>query len=278
MTTGSLRVLVIGAHPDDAEVRAGGIAALYRQAGHEVCFVSVTNGESGHQTLHGERLAAIRREEAQAAGRVLGLEYRVLAHRDGHLEIDLAKRLEMIRLIREFRADLVFTHRPWDYHPDHRYTSQLVCDAAYMVTVPAVAPEAAYLSRNPVIMYLWDGFTRPYPFEPAVVVDIEPVVERVLDMLACHRSQVFDFLPFNRGELDQVPTDPHQQRSWLRDWWLNELVPPADKYRDQLITTYGPQRGRQVRWIEAFEWCEYGSPLTAENRFSLFPFLPVASS
>lgn len=274
MPTAALRILVIGAHPDDADIRAGGVAALYRQAGHEVALVSVTNGESGHQTLYGERLAAIRREEVQAAGRVIGVEYRVLAHRDGHLEPDLEKRLELIRLIRRFRPDLVLTHRPCDYHPDHRYTAQLVCDAAYLLTVPAVAPEAPALSRDPVIMYLWDGFAKPYPFQPAVVVDIEPVVESVIDMLACHRSQVFDWLPYNRGELEQVPVDPTAQRAWLRKWYF-QLSVPAERYRDQLIATYGEDHGRRVKCVEAFELCEYGSPLTHANRRTLFPFLPA---
>jgi LmbE family N-acetylglucosaminyl deacetylase len=274
MSNEALRILVVGAHPDDADIRAGGIAALYRQAGHEVCFVSMTNGESGHQTLFGERLAAIRREEARASGAVVGLDYRVLAHRDGHLEMDLQKRLEVIRLIRQFRPDVVFTHRPCDYHPDHRYTSQMVCDAAYMVTVPAVAPDTPALSQNPVIMYLWDGFQRPYPFQPAVVVDIEPVLESVLSMLSCHRSQVFEWLPYNRGALDRMPQDPVQQRSWLRDWFLSELAPPADRYRDLLVETYGSKRGQQVRYIEAFELCEYGAPMPAEKRRELFPFLP----
>jgi LmbE family N-acetylglucosaminyl deacetylase len=274
MNNTPLRLLVIGAHPDDCEIRAGGLATLYRQAGHQVCFVSVTNGESGHQSLHGERLAAIRRQEAAASGQVLGLEYRILGHRDGYLEPTLAARLELIRLIRQYRPDLVLTHRPCDYHPDHRYTSQLVCDAAYLLTVPAVAPEAPALSRDPVIMYLWDGFQRPYPFALTVVVDIEPVAESVLDMLVCHRSQMFDWLPYNRGEQDRVPADPREQRAWLREWYLEEVLPPADRYREALVATYGPERGRQVRMVEAFELCEYGSPLTPVRRRDLFFCLP----
>ena len=227
-----LRLLVIGAHPDDCEIRAGGLAALYRQAGHQVCFVSVTNGESGHQSLHGERLAAIRRQEAAASGQVLGLEYRVLGKRDGHLEPTLAARLELIRLIRQYQPDLLLTHRPCDYHPDHRYTAQLVCDAAYLLTVPAVAPDAPALSRDPVIMYLWDGFQRPYPFAPTVVVDIEPVVESVLDMLVCHRSQMFDWLPFNRGELDRVPAEPAGSgRGCGTGIWDRLARPPTDTAR-----------------------------------------------
>ena len=217
--TRALRMMVIGAHPDDCEYKAGGLAALYRQSGHDVCFVSVTNGQSGHQTRHGPQLAAERCEEAAASGRVLGLEYRVLSHPDGALQPTLEARDEIIRLIRQVDPDLVLTHRPNDYHPDHRITSLLVADASYLLTVPAIASDAPALARMPVIMYLSDDFQRPYPFSPSVVVDVEPVLESIVDMLACHRSQFFDWLPYNRGELDQVPSSPDQQRQWLRNWF-----------------------------------------------------------
>ena len=269
-----LRILAIGAHPDDCEYKAGGLAALYRQAGHDVCFVSVTNGQSGHQTRHGPGLAAARREEAAASGRILGLEYRVLDYVDGFLQPTLEARCEIIRLIRLCDPDLVLTHRPNDYHPDHRITSLLVGDASYLLTVPAVAPDVPALSRMPVIMYLSDEFQRPYPFSPSLVADIEPVLELVVDMLACHHSQFFDWLPYNRGELDQVPGEPDQQRQWLRAWYLSLIAPLADHYRKQIVAAYGEERGRQTRYIEAFETCEYGAPLTPELRRRLFPFLP----
>lgn len=268
-----LRILVIGAHPDDCEYKAGGLAALYRQGGHDVCYVSVTNGQSGHQTKYGPQLAAERREEAAASGRVLGLEYRVLPYPDGALQPTLEARSEIIRLIREYDPDLVLTHRPNDYHPDHRITSLLIADASYLLTVPGIAPEVPALARMPVIMYLSDDFQRPYPFSPSVVVDIEPVLELVIDMLACHRSQFFDWLPYNRGELDQVPGDPVRRRQWLREWFLSLVAPLADRYREQIISAYGQDRGRQVRYIEALETCEYGVPLTPELRARLFPFL-----
>lgn len=269
-----LRILAIGAHPDDCDLKVGGVAALYRQDGHDVRFVSVTNGESGHQSMSGIELAAIRQAEAQAAGRVIGLRYDVLPFRDGHLEPTLQARLKLIALIREYRPDLIFTHRPNDYHPDHRYTSQLVNDAAYMVTVPAVVPDVPALANNPVIAYMSDDFQRPYPFSPTVAVDIEPVMDLVLDMLACHVSQVFDFLPYNRGQADQVPADEAGKREFLRQWYLTYVEHLADRYRDLLVDIYGAEKGGQIRYIEAFETCEYGAPLTEEKRQFLFPFLP----
>jgi LmbE family N-acetylglucosaminyl deacetylase len=269
-----LRLLAIGAHPDDCEIKVGGLATLYREAGHEVRFVSVTDGRSGHQSLYGEQLANLRRGEAQASSRVLGLDYRVLDHPDGYLQPTLAIRFEIIRMIREYQPDLVVTHRPNDYHPDHRYTSQIVSDAAYMLTVPAVVPETPALQRDPVIMYMSDDFTRPYPFTPAVVVDIESAVGRVTEMLACHQSQVFDWLPYNQGVSDQVPQDAQARLQWLSSWYLGMVAPLADRYRELIAATYGEDRGRTIRYIEAYETCEYGSPLTPNERRRLFPFLP----
>jgi len=143
-----------------------------------------------------------------------------------------------------------------------------------MVTIPAVASDVSALRKNPIIAYMSDEFTRPYPFSPTVVVDIEPVLDKVIDMLACHRSQFFDFLPYNFCRPEPVPDDPEGQRQFLQDWYLELISPLAEKYRDMLIATYGEERGRAIKFVEAFEQCEYGSPLTAEDVRRLFPFVP----
>src|SRR5438874_288590 len=161
MSAEPLRLLIIGAHPDDADYAAGGLAALYRAAGHVVKMVSLTNGDAGHHRQPGPALAERRRREAAAAGAVIGATYDLLDNHDGELLPTLENRCRVIRLIRSFRPDLVLTHRPNDYHPDHRYTSQLVQDAAYMVTVPPVVPEVPHLEKNPVIAYLPDEFEKP---------------------------------------------------------------------------------------------------------------------
>lgn len=269
-----LRILMIGAHPDDCEYKAGGVAALYRQLGHRVCFVSMTNGESGHHRLRGEDLIRIRREEAAAAGRVLGVEYQVLGHRDGALQPTLEARFELIGLIRRYRPDLILTHRPNDYHPDHRYTSQLVCDSAYMVTVPPIVPEVPALRDNPVIAYLSDNFERPYPFCADVVVDIEPVLETAIDALDCHRSQFYDWLAYNHRYEEQLPADDAGRRAWLGEWFRSVVAPLSVRYRERLVATYGEERGHRIRYIEAFELSEYGAGLSESERRRLFPFLP----
>jgi LmbE family N-acetylglucosaminyl deacetylase len=266
-----LRLLIIGAHPDDADYHAGGIAALYRLAGHEVKMISLTNGDAGHQTLRGVELTARRRKEAAAAGAVIGAAYDVLDNHDGELLSTLENRHQVIRLIRSFDPDLVLTHRPNDYHPDHRYTSQLVQDAAYMVTVPAIVPETPHLAANPVIAYLPDDFQKPYPFQPAVVVAVDRVFAQILAMLDCHVSQFYEWLPYNAGYLDQVPQSETVRRAWLAEKTGARLRARAEKYRGLLIERYGAASGRRVQYAEAFEACEYGTPLDAAAQQRLFP-------
>lgn len=273
MQTQTLRVLVIGAHPDDCDMKAGGVAALWRKLGHEVRFVSMTNGEAGHFAMSGAELTNRRREEARKSGAVIGIRYDVLDHRDGRLQPSLEARFGLIALIREYQPDLILTHRPNDYHPDHRYTSQLVCDAAYMVTVPPIVPEVPALNYNPVIAFLSDRFQRPYPFSPTVVVDIEPVLDQVTDMLNCHESQFYEWLPHNKF-WEHPPDGAVARRTWLGERFREWIAPYADEFRNLVVRTYGAERGQQIRYVEAFEPCEYGAPLDEGNRLRLFPFLP----
>ena len=275
MTTADpLRILVIGAHPDDCELKAGGVNAMYRSAGHHVKFVSVTNGEAGHQRLPPRDLVQVRLAESNAVASLMGIDYEILSNRDGRLLPTVEARFELIALIRRYRPDLILTHRPNDYHPDHRATSTLVCDAAYMVIVPHIVPEVPALRVNPVIAYLSDHFQRPAPFQPTVVIDVEPVLEQIVDQLVCHRSQFFEWLPYTLCQDDSFPTDPDQQREYVKQFYCRFNGPLADRYRDLVIQTYGEQKGRGIRFIEAFEPCEYGSPLTEDAKRRLFPMLP----
>jgi LmbE family N-acetylglucosaminyl deacetylase len=273
MSDSPLRLLIIGAHPDDADYSGGGIAALYAAAGHVVRLISMTNGAAGHHQHHGPELARRRRMEAAAAGAVIGATYDVLDSPDGALLPTLENRAQIIRLIRTFKPDLVLTHRLNDYHPDHRYTSQLVQDAAYLVTVPAVVPDTHHLMRDPVIAYLPDDFQKPYPFQPSVIVDVGPVVDKITSMLDCHKSQFYEWLAYNHGYLDQLPADEAGRRAWLGEAIKQRLRKRADTHRPLLLKSYGPQRGAQVEFAEAFEGCEYGTPLDETAKQRLFGFL-----
>ncbi len=269
----SLRLLVIGAHPDDAEFRAGGLAAKYRQLGHVVRFVSVTNGDAGHHLLDAAELAHRRRAEAEAAGRVCAVEYEVWDHHDGELQATLDVRRQVIRLIRSFRPNLVLTHRPNDYHPDHRATAQLVQDAAYMVTVPKICPDTPHLARDPVIMYLADDFEKPTPFAPTVVIEIDDVVDQKLAMLHCHASQMYEWLPYNWGRPDDVPAGDAKRLAFTARWVEDRGPRPAD-FAPLVANLYGAERAATIRWIEAFEACEYGRSFDRELTAALFPFVP----
>ena len=150
----------------------------------------------------------------------------------------------------------------------------MVRDASYLVTVPAIVPEVPILARPPVIAFLPDRFTRPNLLRGDVVIDVGEQFEQIIDMLACHESQVFEWLPFNSGRAADVPADHSARCSWLRDWYATHLRPQADRYRTELIATYGAERGARVEYAEAFEVSEYAAPLDSAARRRLFPFLP----
>ena len=274
MAASSLRLLVIGAHPDDCEVKAGGLTAIYRDLGHQVRFLSMTNGATGHHEVGGIELALRRRQESEAVAAAEGIDYTILDIHCGELEPSVANRKEVIRQIRDYQPDLVLTHRPWDYHPDHRYTGMLVQDASYILTVPNMVPLTPHLQRMPVIMYLYDNFKKPIPFQPDIAVDIDAVIERKLDMLHCHTSQMYEWLPYNRNELDKVPADEAGRREYLANWRLPQFVEVAQRHRDRLVGLYGVEKGNNTRYAECFEACEYGAALTADAKKRLFPFLP----
>ncbi|MHC4712606.1 MAG: PIG-L deacetylase family protein [Planctomycetota bacterium] len=266
-----LRLLAIGAHPDDCDVKVGGLAVLYARAGHKVKFVAATNGDTGHHEMGGGPLARRRLAEAQAAAKVAGIEYEVLDIHNGQLLPTLENRWRIVEIIRRFCPDLVITHRPNDYHPDHRYTSQIVQDSAYTVTIPNVAALTAHLRRNPVFAYMSDRFEKPYPFQADVVVSIDPVFRRKMRMLDCHESQFYEWLPYNAGR-KKPPKDRRKRLKWLIEWRAPAFADIAEKHRDRLKALYGDRKGARVRYAEAFEVCEYGAPLTEAKRRKLFPF------
>jgi len=266
----TLRVIAFGAHPDDCDEKAGGLAAKFAAAGHRVKFVSVTNGDAGHYAEGGGLLAMRRRAEAQEAGRRIGIEYEVLDHHDGELLPTLDVRREIIRLIRAWQADIVLAPRPNDYHPDHRYTGVLVQDASYMVTVPNLVTDTLALKKNPVFLYYSDRFTRPQPFRPDIVVSIDDMFEKKIDMLDAHVSQMYEWLPWHEGILGQVPTDPAARKKWLAGERPSRLRP---EWKAALEKRYGAEAA-SVQHAEAFEITEYGrQPDEAEIR-RLFPFFP----
>jgi N-acetylglucosamine malate deacetylase 1 len=273
---GVLRIIVFGAHPDDCELKAGGVAAMWAAKGHKVKFVSATNGDIGHATEAGGPLAKRRTAEVQRADKILGIETEVLDIHDGELMPTMENRRTFTRLIREWKADVVMGPRPCDYHPDHRYTGVLMQDAAFMVTVPSFCPESPHLAENPVFFYLSDNFQKPYAFDPAVVVSIDPVFEQRSEAVWQLESQIESL--WVQGDFERVvpvPKDPaarEARRLETRDRFGRRYANVANQYRPLLVKFYGEEKGRAVKYAEAFELCEYGRQPSAEELKRLFPF------
>lgn len=267
-----LRIIFIGAHPDDCDIKGGGTAALFVEMGHQVKFLSVTNGDAGHQSQGGGMLAKRRIAETQEVAKRLGVSYDVLDNHDGELLPTLEIRLQIIRKIREWKADVVIAPRSNDYHPDHRYTGILVQDAAFMVGVPNVAPDIEPLRKNPVFLYYQDNFKKPNPFQPDIAVDITPVIAKKLAGLDAHQSQFYEWLPWVGNYESEVPKDPAKYKEWLLQ---KRVAKPNPEVQKSLLKWYGPTRAAKVLYAEAFEICEYGSQPTEAELRNLFPMLKV---
>lgn len=269
-----LSVLVFGAHPDDCDLRFGGAAMLYRALGHRVRFVSMTNGDTGHFSEGGGPLARRRYAEAQASAAIADIEYQILDIHNGELEPSVANRKLVIQIMREVKADLVLCHRPYDYHPDHRVVGVLVQDAAYTVTVPNVAPLSEPLLVPPVVGYLFDGFTDPTPYGATVAIATDEVMERKIDMVHCHVSQMYEWLPYNGGVLDQVPESDAERRAVTSRNLYSRFGHVADTCREALVRCYGEKRGQATKTAESIMLSQYGRGLRDEDIPRFFPFFP----
>jgi LmbE family N-acetylglucosaminyl deacetylase len=272
---GKLRIIYFGAHPDDPEYKAGGTAAKWAKLGHHVKLVSVTNGDIGHWKMAGGPLALRRKAEAAAADKVLGAISEVLDIHDGELVPSLEYRRTIVRLIRDWKADIVIAHRPWDYHPDHRYVGILVQDAAYMVTVPFFCPDVPPLKKNPLFLYSSDRFQRPYPFRADIAVSVDDVFDQKLEAIHELTSQAYEGgADGNEERLAAVPpaSDVAGRKAWLRKRWSARQTDEADRSRETLVKWYGAERAQAVRFAEAFEICEYGRQPNQDEIRQLFPF------
>ena len=269
-----LRIIAFGAHPDDAEFQLGGCAIKWAQLGHKVKLVSVTNGDIGHWKMAGGPLAKRRTAESKEAAKRMGVESLVLDIHDGEIMPTLANRKTIARLIREWQADLVFTHRPHDYHPDHRSAGLLIRDAAFMVGVPFYVPDTPPVKRNPVFMYFPDRFTRPYPFQADIAISIDDVFDKKVHALDALESQVYEGGANGSAQtlIQRKAHDPVARKEILKASWTGRNGRIADLFRESLVKWYGPEKGKAVKTAEAFEVCEYGRrPSEAELKI-LFPF------
>lgn len=267
------RYLVIGAHPDDPEVLFGGCAIKLIKNGHQVKFVSISNGDCGHYNMEREALIKRRKSEAMKAAAIAGItEYEILDVPDCHIVCTLELREKLIRLIRKYAPDVIISHRLCDYHADHRATAQCVMDCAYLIRVPMYCPETPIPAQDPVFAYAYDRFDDPRPIRVDAIAEIDSVMETKMKMFDCHISQFYEWLPWNMGlELPQP-----EQMSWverqkfLQLHWGCRDHHAAIHGRELLREIYGPV-GDKINFAELFELSPYGlQPTLAEFR-ALFP-------
>jgi LmbE family N-acetylglucosaminyl deacetylase len=268
-----LRIIAFGAHPDDAELKASGVAALWAAQGHKVKFVAMTNGDVGHFESAGGPLARRRKAEVAECARILGIETHVMDIHDGELEPTLENRKAVARLIREWQADIVMGHRPYDYHPDHRYTGVLLNDAAVVVVAPFFVPDTPPTPRNPVFMYYSDGFQDPKPFEPTVVVGIDEAADKKWKCVSAMPSQFGDKDSWQGRTLPNVPQGDRERQAYLLELVQKRNADVANLYRQQLVAFYGKERGQAVKYAEAFQLGQYGRQASLDELKRMFPTL-----
>ena len=266
-----LRIIAFGAHPDDAELKAAGVAALWAAAGHKVKFVAATNGDVGHFAMAGGPLAQRRKAEVQACAKILGIEVDVLDNHDGELMPTLENRKTFARLIREWQADIVLGHRPYDYHPDHRYVGVLMDDSAVLVVAPFFVPDTPPTRRNPVYMYYSDGFQDPKPFTPTIVVGIDPAADKKWKCIQAMPSQFGDRDSWAGRTGANVPTADKEREAYILDSHRKRNIAVAQQYRARLVELYGKERGEKVQYAEAFQLGQYGRQASLDELKKMFP-------
>ena len=266
-----LRIIAFGAHPDDAELKASGVAALWASAGHKVKFVAMTNGDVGHFESSGKPLARRRKAEVEECARILGIETEVMDIHDGELTPSLENRKMMGRLIRQWQADIVMGHRPYDYHPDHRYVGVLMDDSAVVVVAPFFLPDTRPTQRNPVYMYYSDGFQDPKPFTPTMVVGIDETAEKKWQCVSAMPSQFGDKDSWQGRTLPNVPEGDRERATYLLEIVKKRNMAVADQYRERLVALYGPERGKKFQYAEAFQLGQYGRQASPDDLKKMFP-------
>ena len=285
-----MKILMIGAHQDDNEFRCGGLASKYAKLGHEVVFLSVCNGCGGHHILTKEEIVSTRAKESQKVAEFLGITYDVWDIDDCSVMADLETRRRMIRYIRKINPDVIISHRTNDYMADHRIVGQLVQDASYMLLVPHECPDVEAMKSMPFIFCNEDSFKNP-PFSADVVIDMDDEIDTKLKIADTNKSQVYEWLPYTFGTIDTVPEGDEERYEWLKGMNITKettdeeilslsvdkgyairYAMPAAKYRKELIERYGEKRGKEIRYAEVYEICEYGKQPTKEDLENIFPF------
>lgn len=183
-----MNILFLGAHPDDLEILCGGTIASYAAASHEVWMAVATNGNAGSPTLDKAQTSALRHSEALAASQRLGAAGLIWLDEDDELLFDDQRtRLKFVDAIRQAKADIVITHNPQDYHPDHTASSKLTTDARILSAVRLIETAHPPLAKAPELFYM-DSIAG-INFTPQYYVDITETFAIKMEALRCHDSQ-----------------------------------------------------------------------------------------
>lgn len=183
-----MRILAVGAHPDDLDILCAGTLAKLAKRGDEIFMGILTDGSRGHFRIPPVELAEIRKSEATESSKVIGAELIWLGMPDACLFDDERTRLEVIDMMRIAKPDLIMIHSPNDYHPDHRMASKLVSDATYIATVPHIKTEHPHYGGVAPIYYM--DTLAGVDFQPEVYVDITDTIDKKKEMMSKHQSQV----------------------------------------------------------------------------------------
>lgn len=224
-----MNILAIGAHPDDIETSCAGTLAKFAARGDKVFLASATNGNIGSVTLPMEQIARIRKEEARQSAAVIGSEYICLDYDDEMFFEDRDARLKFIDLVRYCKADLILTHNPVDYNPDHELTSKIINDIAVMIPIAKLKTPNPPYDKIPVIYY-WEP-VYGMGFIPTDYVDITDTYHIKRQMLGKHISQA----------------------QWMKDNYKDAIGSRGDDFFEnyEIISRYrGIQCG--VKYAEAF--------------------------
>ena len=272
-TPGPIRVMVIGAHPDDADNTGGGLTVKPIANGHKAKSAPSTDGRTGHPPPPPDETAKKRRAETIEAAKRFGLDgYDIYGYPDCGLIPSYEARCLVAKKIREYEPDFVVTHRTCDYHADHRATGQLVMDAGYLLGVPHWCEEAKAQRLRPVIFYMSDPFTYPRELRPDVMVDADPYLDKWCEGLDAQVSQFYEWLPWDRGREEDVValgdrSDIAKRNAFLVRWTAGRKRADARRYADEWRSQHP---GAQVpKHIEVYEVSEYGRAPT-ESDLRLF--------
>lgn len=182
-----MRILAVGAHPDDIEISCAGTLAKYSKQGHVVGMAVMTDGSNGHTTIEPKKLVELRKEEAEKSASMIGAKLFWIGLPDGKLDNNVETRIKVIKVIRVFDPDIIITHSTNDYLSDHRITGQLVIDAGSWANVAYLMPQFKATNRVPIVL-LMDPLAG-VDFIPERYVDISEVIKIKQDMLLCHKTQ-----------------------------------------------------------------------------------------